>query len=436
MKRIIHSRQVELRNGKVWIDGSHQFLKIGKPQLDFSCPRQIDAFISELGIVKSKRFDCLELNCYWHHLDPNGDGKIEVSLEPLNRLIDAISDHGMFACLSVETYGVGGGQIPAGFWELYPNAIAINSRGERVQDDEYGYLSAVPSLFDCDYLRTTRNFIKDLLGGLDPSKILWYETTVEPQYMGSQWLDYSPAAKEAYAEWLHRNGLGGPAFPASFPVAESFLNDPTWNRFRAEWLADWINGDAEAFREIAGADAWICSDYLDANEDTMVKRCGNPLAFLRHLTAPNIIQVNWTWHNDDRKPNLKAYRRIRQVMQETGRDWAVTEHMTINGTDYHPHEMEEILRNTIANSTHFGWEFVDILADRDDPAIPPGTVVPGSFKPIHFSVYGPDWQPKPAMAIVDGLWDQWMDEIATAADGHKAAPGCTELRVGSLSVAD
>jgi hypothetical protein len=421
MEKTIDSRQLELRDGKLWIDGRHRFLKIGKPQLDFSCARQIDAFIGELGIVKDKGFDCLELNCYWHHFDPDGDGKIDVSLEPLRRLIDAICARGMFPCLSVETYGVGGGQIPAGFWKRHPDSVAINSNGGLVRDDEYGYQSAVPSLFDADYLRASRSFIRDLVGGLDPSKILWYETTVEPQYMGSQWLDYSSAAKEAYRVWLDRNELEGPTFPSSFPIEDIFLHDPTWNRFRAEWLAGWINGDAQAFREIAGASAWICADYLDADEDTMVRRCGNPIAFLRHLTAPDIIQINWSWHNDERKPNLKAYQRVRQVMRETGRDWAVTEHMTINGTDYHPHEMEDLLRNTIANSTHFGWEFVDILADRDDPAVRPGSVIPGSFKPAHFSVYGPSWEPKPTMAVVDERWDQWMDEIAEAANGNGLA---------------
>ena len=436
MKKTINSRRLELRNGKLWIDGLHRFLKIGKPQLDFSCARQIDAFICELGIVKSKGFDCLELNCYWHHFDPDGDGKIDVSVEPLSRLIDAILEQGMFPCLSVETYGVGGGQIPAGFWERHPESVAINSNGERVRDDEYGYQSAVPSLFDADYLRASRGFIRDLVGRLDPSKILWYETTVEPQYMGSQWLDYCPAAKEAYKAWLGRNRLEGPSFPASFPVEEKFLHDPIWNRFRAEWLADWINGDAGAFRDIAGPGAWVCADYFDADEETMVKRCGNPLFFLRHLTAPDIIQVNWTWHNDERKPNLKAYQRIRQVMEETGRDWAVTEHMTINGTDYHPHEMEDLLRNTISNSTHFGWEFVDILADRDDPAIRPGAVIPGSFKPAHFSVYGPDWQPKPPMAVVDELWDQWMDEITAAAAENEPAPERADARRGSLAAAE
>ena len=105
---------------------------------------------------------------------------------------------------------------------------------------------------------------------------------------------------------------------------------------------------------------------------------------------------------------------VRQVNEETGRDWVIAEHMTINGTDYHPEEMEGLLTNTIRNSTHFGWEFVDVAADPDGPDVPEGEVQPGFFKPAHFSVYDKDWNPKPSMAVVDDQWDRWMSEINTA----------------------
>jgi hypothetical protein len=428
MSKIINGRTLELRQGKMWIDGEYRFLKIGKPQLDFSSAADIEHFITELGIVRDKKFDCLELNCYWHHLDTDGDGKIDVSLEPLNKLISAIVDHGMYPCLSVETYGVGGGQIPHDFWKSFPDAVAVDSNGDRVRDDEYGYATAVPSLYDADYLRTSRSFIRNLVSSLDHAKILWYETTVEPQYIGSRWIDFSPQAKAAYEAWLTAKGIAGLAFPTSFPVAESFLTDPTWNEFRAEWLAGWVNGDAQAYRDVAGKDAWVAADYLDAEESTMIRRCGNPLAFLRALTGPNIIQVNWSWHIIERQPNLKAYQRVRKVMAETGRDWVVMEHMTINGTDYLPEEMNALLRNTLANGTRFGWEFVDILADHDDPAAPVGTVIPGAFKPIHFSVYGPDWKPKACMAVVDDNWDAWMKEVYDQSEVAGAAIGEPQLK--------
>ena len=181
MTRKICSKELKLSGGRLSIDGEYEFLKIGKPQLDFSNAADIHAFIAQLPVVRSKNFRCLELNCYWHHLDRDGDGKIDVSMEPLRELVAAIVKNGMFPCLSVETYGVGGGQIPAGFWKQYPDSIAIDSKGTPVRDDEYGYASAVPSLFDPDYLRLSRSFIRDLVGSQDHSSFLWFETTVEPQ---------------------------------------------------------------------------------------------------------------------------------------------------------------------------------------------------------------------------------------------------------------
>lgn len=50
--------------------------------------------------------------------------------------------------------------------------------------------------------------------------------------------------------------------------------------FRAQFLAKWINEDAAAYREIAGDDAYIAVDYLDAAESTMMRRNGNTIEFL------------------------------------------------------------------------------------------------------------------------------------------------------------
>ena len=411
-EKTVCGRRVELRDGRLFVDGVYRFLKIGKPLRNFGDKADVEQLIADLDIIRAKNFNCLELNCYWHHLDRNGDGAVDVDLEPLRRLIDEINVRGMFASLSVETYGVGGGQIPAEFWNHHPDAVAIDSFGEQVKDTEYDYCSIVPSLFSPDYLKKSRAYIRDLTSKLDYSKILYFETTVEPQYMGSRDIDYSVHAKTEYNNWVKQNNIAGaPAFPATFPVEKEFVLNPVWNRFRAEWLGGWVSGDAQVFRDAAGADAWIASDYLDANEESMTARCGEPLEFLRNLSGINIIQVNWHWHYGFREPNSKAYERVRRVMAETGRPWAIAEHMTINGTDYYAKEMDGLLRNTIHNSTRFGWEFVDIAADPDSATVPEGKVQPGNFKPAHFSVYDKNWEPKPAMAVVDKQWRQWMDEV-------------------------
>jgi hypothetical protein len=414
-KRVVNGKNVELKRGRLFVEGEHLFLKIAKPLRNFGSQAQIDQLIADLDIIKGKNYNCIELNCYWYHMDRDGDGKVDVDVEPLVRLIDEINARDMFACLSVETYGVGGGQIPDGFYEAYPETIAVGIDGKDVSDTEFGYMSKVPSLYSDDYLRLSRDYITDLASRLDASKILYYETTVEPQYMGDVWIDYSDRARDAYEAWVVENGiLNARPFPTVFPVAPSFIYDPVWNRFRAEWLAGWVSGDAQAFRAVAGENSWVACDYLDPEESTMLARNGDPIVFLRGLGAIDIIQVNWHWHYASRAPNLKAYQRVKQVNEETGRDWVISEHMTINGTDYHPDEMDGLLSNTIRNSTHFGWEFVDVAADPDGADVPEGEVLPGRFKPAHFAVYDKDWNPKPSMAIVDNQWDRWMAEIAAA----------------------
>lgn len=412
--RIVNGKNVTLNNGRLFVEGEYCFLKIGKPLRNFSSAQEIDQLIADLDIIKSKNYNCLELNCYWHHMDLDGDGVVDVDVEPLNRLIDEICSRGMFVSLSVETYGVGGGQIPDGYWKRYPHSIAVGTDGKEVSDTEFGYMSKVPSLYSKDYLRASRSYIADLASKLDMSKILYCETTVEPQYMGDLAIDYSQEARRAYEAWVADDHLTAQPFPDTYPIPQEFVFDPVWNQFRAEWLARWVSGDAAAFRKVAGEDFWVACEYLDADEPTMMNRCGDPLVFLRGLTGIDIIQVNWHWHYGNCAPNLKAYQRVRAAMELTGADWVVTEHMTINGTDYHPREMNELLVNTIRNGTHFGWEFVDIAADLDDPSVPEGEVVSGEFKPAHFSVYDKDWNPKPAMAVVDDNWDDWMEMIRHA----------------------
>lgn len=189
--------------------------------------------------------------------------------------------------------------------------------------------------------------------------------------------------------------------PATFPIPQSFLDNSHWNKFRAQFLADWVNGDAAAFREIAGEDAYIAVDYLDAEESTMARRMGIPEEFLAHLHAPNIIQVNWSWFFPTNQPNQKAYDRVHHANQAYNRDWAITEHMTFNGSDFNhfsDDELRRILQNTLTQGTRFGWEFVSI-----------DNATNGSF-----SLYNDDWSPKRVMGIVDLHWDEWLKHIGNA----------------------
>jgi len=97
-------------------------------------------------------------------------------------------------------------------------------------------------------------------------------------------------------------------------------------------LAKWINDDAAAYREVAGANAYIAVDYLDAGVAEQISRDGNPVEFLTHLSSVNIIQINWTWYFLTNSVNQKAYDRVWKVIKNTGRDWTVSEHMIVNPT--------------------------------------------------------------------------------------------------------
>jgi len=385
-----------LQDGRLMVGGEWVFLKIGKPLRNFANADHCRKLIDDLDILKAKGYNALELNCYWHHFDPDGDGRIDASLKPLAGLIDAIHAKGMFPCLSVETYAVGGGRVPEGFWEKHPEAIAINATGQPVRDDEYGFNTAVPSLFHEEYLAASRRFIRELTKGLPHRKILHYETTVEPQFMGRHDIGYSDAARRAYEKWISDNNSDAPAWPQSFPVAESFRHHPVWLRFRAESLADWINQDAAAFRSVAGQDAYIAVDYLEAASQTMYKRNGDSIQFLAALTSPDIIQVNWHWHLGRRAPNSLAYDNVRKVMGQTGRDWAISEHMTLNGNTFRPEEVERILTSALDNGTGYGFEFVSVNNSS------------GST----FALYHNDWSPKPLIAEVDRNWAHWKQVIA------------------------
>lgn len=321
----------QLKEGRLLVDGRPVFLKTAKPLRDFSNPEACRRLAGELDILRSKGFNAISLNCYWHHFDHDGDGSIDVSLTPLSALIDAIHGKQMFPCLSVETYGVGGGQIPEGFWKRYPEALARNADGKEVRDTEYGFHTAVPSIFHPAYRKAVRTFIGQLVRGVPSGRILYYETTVEPQFMGVEDIDYSSSARKAYETWREKAGLDRPMWPADFPIPEAFRHEVAWLHFRAESLADWVNHDAAAFREAAGKDAYIAVDYLETCGREMPLRNGDSVRFLEALTCADIIQVNWHWRNDTQRPNDCAYRKVRDVMRRKNRPWAITEHMTLNG---------------------------------------------------------------------------------------------------------
>lgn len=407
----IPERTWELKDGKFYENGEWKFMKIGKPLYRFSDSIACANLMAALPIIKEKGYTALELNCYWHQFDNDGDGVIDYSLKPLNELIDSIWNMGMYPCISVETYAVGGGALPAGFWKKYPEEVAIDSDGKEVYDTEYGFGSRVVSIFSSIYRDAARTYIRNLAKGIDHlNHILWFETTVEPQYMGGRKICYSRNALNEYVKWRKDNGIDDKesAMPVDangnvkFPIPDEFVKNPTWNRFRAQFLAQWINDDAAAWRSVAGENALVAVDYLDAAEEIQYLRDGDPDEFLAHLTSANIIQVNWTWYFPEGKINQKAYDRVHNANTKYNRNWAISEHMTFNGSDFNfPDSVRfAILENTLRQGTRLGWEFVNL----------------GPSTKSDFSLYNDDWSPKPTIASVDDNWDHWMKRVREIED--------------------
>ena len=390
-----------IHDGKFWLDGKWVFVKTAKPLTDYSSADNCQKVINMLDKLRSKYYNAVSINCYWHHFDKDGDGEIDFDLAPLNRLINAIYSRGMYPCLCVETYSVGGGSIADPFWERYPDAFAVDSDGKKTYDTEYGFGSKVVSIFHKGYREAEHKYIENLAKGLGDNikKILYFETTVEPQYMGDRYLCYSESAKEAYAEWRKKNNITDKAseMPSSFPIDNTFIKNATWNKFRAQALAEWINEDAAVWRSVAGKDAYVAVDYLDTiTEDSMIRRDGNPEEFLRALTCPNIIQLNWHWHGNG--PNQAGYDRLWKIIKETGRDWAVSEHMTFGGSSGGSNAdqvIDAILLNTLTQGTRFGWDFTNTFNRNDDS----------------FSLYNDDWSPKRVMKNVDNYWGWWLYQM-------------------------
>jgi len=388
----------EIKDGKFYLDGKWVFLKIGKPLINYADANSVNALKNNLDTYKSMYYNCLELNCYWHHFDTDGDGVPDKSLEPLRDLVEAIYNKGMYPCISVETYAVGGGNMPAGFFTKYPDAKAIALDGKDVTDTEYGFGSQVVSIFHQAYRDNVHTYIKAIASGINTKHVLWFETTVEPQYMGAIPLCYSESARTEYNKWRAEKGItdASSAMPASYPIDASFANNTTWNKFRAQFLAKWVNEDAAAWRSVAGEKAYVAVDYLETSGSEMKYRNGDSDEFLRNLSCPTIIQVNW--HTVNGKPHKAAYERVRKIMKETGRNWAIAEHMTMNGDDFAGYTMsmtETMLEGTLNNGTRLGWEFTNVcFSDADS-----------------FCVYDAKHNPKKNMRYVDKWWGYWMTRV-------------------------
>ncbi len=369
-----------IKDGRLMVDGQWVFLKTACPLANFAV-ENIEGYVD---VLVSKGYNNIKINLYWDHFDTNGDGLLDNSLAKLNSLIEHIHSKGIFAALSFETYNVGGGGVPVPFFETHPDAQARNSSGALAFDGEYGTGKKIPSIFHPAYLEASRGFMKEILAGVDTNKLIYFETTVEPQFIGNQELDHSDAGKVAWQAYCQQENMGNCPWP---PGGAS-----QWQTFRARALAEWIMGDAAAIREVAGVEALIAVDYLETGGNEMENRNGDSMTFLNHLQGVDILQCNWHWLPGSNKAFELTYQRANSLKGEKG--WATTEHMTVNGNDFMQADIAAVLQHTLDSGNQFGWEIVNTRPISSNP----------------FTVYNDDWSPKSTIAELDNNHGSWMSK--------------------------
>ncbi len=406
-----------LREGRFHRNGEWVFVKTGKLLRSFAEPKTAGQVIAEIdGMVSRLNFNNFSLNIYPDTFDADADGAIDPARREAYANIGRILDHcwqrGVFGSLSFETYNIGGGGTPARFFQEHPEAIAIDALGEKARDREYAVSDGklIPSVYHPAYHAWSRTFIRNFLSGLGAercSRLLFVETTVEPQYPGAcrvgdkdprrAFLDFNDAARQAFTQWQksfpeedpHRAQL---AWPMTVEDRSRLLGNRLFNDFRAWGLAKWVSEDGDAIRAVA-PDVYLAVDYNGRFDDRHSLRVGTREVFLAELRGVDIVQIAphppvWTtlsW-DDVIAANKKGAKR-----------WAISEHMSATGSwGQDDREMTAILENTLARGTRFGWDLVN-AGNRhatDD-----------------FQLYDEHWRSL-TLDIIDGdNWPKWLKKI-------------------------
>lgn len=213
-------------------------------------------------------------------------------------------------------------------------------------------------------------------------------------------MDFSPAAREAFAKWqkffpeddAHRRDL---RWPTTQVERERLVGNRLFNDFRGYGLGRWISGDIEAIRSIA-PQVYVAVDYNGRFDDPQDFRVGSRDVFLAAIKGADIIQIAphapcWgTLSWDD----------VIRVNQRAHKHWAISEHMTATGT--FPQEdavMTEFLDNTLSRGTRWGWDLVNAGNQHATQA---------------FDLYDENWKSQTLDIIENGNWPRWLKKIGAA----------------------
>lgn len=387
----------KINSNHLEINGSPTFLKTGSLAADY-CNENL----SGLGYpaqFQAKSYTAAKIIPYWFHFDTVGDGT-HSSTTNLTNYINDCNSRGMKLGMTFETGAVGGGATPDWLFNWY-TCQAYNSSGQAAVDSEYGTNFKIESLLSDAFLFRSRDWITWMLRQVDKTKITWYETAVEPQYIGNQQLDYSTDAYAKWRMWLEWRfslatlnswwGTGYTNYDAiPMPTVSTDPKWTQWNSWRAAALANWVNGEIQTIRNVVGEEALVATDALIVTN--MQQRMGDYNKVMNQI-YPNVFQCNWHWAN--RAAYNTAYDTCVPIART--KNQAISEHMTLNGSDFVAADVDAILRHTLTKGNKFGWEFVNMRPATADP----------------FSLYNNDWSAKALINVMDSNNTAYMNLAGT-----------------------
>ncbi len=385
-------------DGKLYINGKQEFLKIASILTGFST-QSTDSIIAALPKYKDeKQYNAIQLTLYWQLFDPNWDGVVNengLTMTNLKRLIAAIKENGLYLILGTETYSVGGSRLGDTLFTQYPDFQAKKYDGSLAYDVCYSPSNppAIPSIFSPDYLRLSRNYIKDIFSKIDNSSVVWYETQVESQFLiCDETLDYSKYAVDKYK--LVSGEASAPA-----PTTQK------WRDFKARELAKWVDGDIKAIKDIFPY-SLVATDFAkDDQESRSYGMQGNPALFLENLNSVDIIQINWHYgYSCGDAPCEFAYDLVRPLLPT--KKWGLMEHMTIN-PDFVVMNVEHLLNRSIERGNKVGWGVINASPKTSDT----------------FATYNDDFSPKGNLAILDNNFiSRWKPIVVPSSAPSIASP--------------
>lgn len=362
--------------------------------------------------LKELGFNAMEVVISPDQFDPKAEGRITDprALENLNRLIEAISREDMLLSLRFVNYTHDAGGPSREFYRKYPDAIALNEKGNKVYGSPYrttfpgtrpgineiDKYKPVISIYNENFLQYNRDFIVNVLRSIDTSRLVLVGAGAESSYSASadpenpsvlnNMIDFSDAAKKVYEQ---KGGV--------WPPADIHNPYSRWNIFRAEYLAEFEINNARIIKSVVGDKSLIATGHLVAPGD--VYRKGNSLRYLEHLSELDdgseklidVIELNWSGPGvEDLLLRLgekggSALDNFKVVNSRRSRKWLSTEHMTYVPDGSKQGDIGAALDYAL---TYHGRGFIKIFNTR--PVQEDFNHV-GAYDPTGKTTYGNSW---------------------------------------------